>query len=252
MFDLAAEDFDRTRPVCPPQAFDDLVRLAGLAPGDRVVEIGSGTGQATVPLAERGLAVTAVDLGAELNQVARRRLAGFPAAEVVTSSFEDWSPPGPAFDAVVAFSALHWIDPDLRFAKPFGLLRPGGAMVVGGCQWARPGGDQPFWTQVQEDYRAVGYAGEPPPPPEQIDAWHFPAQAASLFTEVATRRYPFEFEYSSEDYLAILATQSGTHALGEAGRAEFLDRVRRRLEGLGWPRLTASIVGCLTVGQRTA
>ena len=63
VFNLAAEDFDRTRPVCPPQVFDDLIRLAGLGPGDRVAEIGCGTGQATVPLAERGLTVTAVELG---------------------------------------------------------------------------------------------------------------------------------------------------------------------------------------------
>lgn len=54
----------------------------------------------------------------------------FPAAEVVTGSFEDWPPPGPPHAAVMAFSALHWIDPGLRYAKPFDLLRPGGAMVV--------------------------------------------------------------------------------------------------------------------------
>jgi 16S rRNA A1518/A1519 N6-dimethyltransferase RsmA/KsgA/DIM1 with predicted DNA glycosylase/AP lyase activity len=48
----------------------DLVRLAGLGPGDRVIEIGCGTGQATVPLAERGLTITAVELGAELAAVA--------------------------------------------------------------------------------------------------------------------------------------------------------------------------------------
>jgi len=65
-FDRAAEDYQRTRPVCPPQLFDDLVRLAGLEAGDRVIEIGCGTGQATVPLAGRGLAVTAVELGPEL------------------------------------------------------------------------------------------------------------------------------------------------------------------------------------------
>jgi protein-L-isoaspartate O-methyltransferase len=65
-FDRAAEDYQRTRPVCPPQLFDDLIRWAGLSAGDRVVEIGCGTGQATVPLAQRDLAVTAVELGPEL------------------------------------------------------------------------------------------------------------------------------------------------------------------------------------------
>jgi protein-L-isoaspartate O-methyltransferase len=86
VFNRAAEDYQRSRPVLPPGLFDDLVYLAGLRPGDRVIEIGSGTGQATVPLAERGLAVTAVELGAELAAVARRRVAGFPAVEVVTQA----------------------------------------------------------------------------------------------------------------------------------------------------------------------
>jgi hypothetical protein len=40
-------------------------------------------------------------------------------------------------------------------------------------------------------------------------------------------------------------------ALGEARSAEFLARVRHRLESLGWPQLTATFVGYLTVGRRT-
>jgi hypothetical protein len=54
------------------------------------VECRCGTGQATVPLAQRGLAVTAVEVGAALAAIARRRLAGFPLARVLTGSFEDW------------------------------------------------------------------------------------------------------------------------------------------------------------------
>jgi SAM-dependent methyltransferase len=250
-FDQAAEDFDRTRPVCPPQVFDDLVRLAGLAPGDRVIEIGCGTGQATVSLAERGLTITAVELGAELAAVARRRLARFPSVDVVTTSFEAWEPPGAPFDAVVAFNSLHWIDPQLRYSKPSELLRPGAAMVVGGCLWARPADAGRFWVEVQADYWAVGYEGEPPPPPEQIGPRHLPAEAGAFFEEVASLRHPFQVGYSAEDYLAILATQSGTRALGEARSAAFLSRVRDRLESLGWPELTATLVGYLIIGRRT-
>jgi SAM-dependent methyltransferase len=251
-FDRAAEDFDRTRPVCPPQLFDDLVGLAGLAPGDRVVEIGCGTGQATVPLAGRGLAITAVELGAELAGVARRRLAGFPSVDVVTGAFEAWEPADAPVDAIVAFSSLHWIDPHLRYAKPHELLRPAGVMAVGGCLWARPADGERFWTEVQADYRAVGYRGDPPPPPEQIGPRHLPAEAGAYFEEVASRRYPFQKIYTAQDYLAILATQSGTHALGEARSADFLSRVHDRLESLGWPELTATFVAFLVVGRRMA
>ncbi|MFB9834231.1 class I SAM-dependent methyltransferase [Actinoallomurus acaciae] len=249
-FDRAAEDYQRTRPVCPDRLFDDLIDRAALRPGDRVVEIGCGTGQATVPLARRGLAVTAVEPGAGLAAVARRRLAGFPAAEVVTRSFEDWRPKGAPADAVVAVNSLHWIDPALRYSKPHELLRPGGAMVVAECRWARPADADPFWTDVQEDYRAVGFEGDPPPPPERIGPWHLPPEARGLFEETASLRYPFQVRYSADDHLTNLATQSGTHALGEARRAEFLARVRHRLESLGDPRLTVTFVALLTVGRR--
>jgi SAM-dependent methyltransferase len=216
----------------------------------RVAEIGCGTGQATVPLAERGLAVTAAELGAGLAAVARRRLAGFARAEVVTTSFEDWQPRNAAFDAVVAFSSLHWIDPPLRYAKPSALLRPGGVMAVGGCRWSRPADAEPFWTEVQQDYQAVGYDGEPPPPPGQIGPWHFPAGAAPFFREIASLRYPFRVTYSGAEFVAILGTQSSTHALGPARSAEFLSRVRARLESLGSPRLTVTFVAFLTIGRR--
>ncbi|PSK97964.1 methyltransferase family protein [Murinocardiopsis flavida] len=250
VFDATAEKYERTRPVFPPRLFDDLVKCSGLTAGDRVVEIGCGTGQATVPLAERGLDITAVDPGAELAAIARRRLAKFAAARVLTTSFEDWNPRDAPFDAVVAVNSLHWIDPLRRYAKPSELLREGGAMIVGSCRWARPVDADRFWTDVQEDYRAVGYTGEPPLPPEQIGPWHFPAEAGPFFEETACLRHPFTVRYSAEDYLAILATQSGTYALGAARSAEFLSRVRDRLESLGSPELTVSFVGQVTVGRR--
>ena len=79
-----------------------------------------------------------------------------------------------------AVNSLHWIDPRLRYARPYELLRPGGAMAVAGCLWARPADAESFWTDVQEDYRAVGFDGDPPPPPERIRPQHLPAEAEPL------------------------------------------------------------------------
>ena len=251
-FNDDAEVYQRTRPVCPPELFDDLMRAARLSPGDRVLEIAPGTGQATVPLAERGLAITGVELGASLAAVARRRLSRFPAAEVVTSVFEDWEPaPSVEWHAVIVFSALHWIDPAVRYAKPAALLRPGAAMVVAGCQWARPTVAHPFWNDVQQDYQAVGFRGSPPPPPAEFKPWHFPPSATGAgFDETASLLYPFQKTYPAEDYLAQLATQSGTKELGQENAAKLLDLVRRRLSTHGWPPLTATFVGFLSVAIR--
>jgi SAM-dependent methyltransferase len=250
-FDADADAYDRTRPVFPGVLFDDLLRAAGLGWGDRIVEIGCGTGQATVPLAERGLAVTAVELGAALAGRARVRTAGFPLVSVVTSSFEDWQDTSAVpVRAVAVFNALHWIDPGMRYAKPAAILAPEGVMVVGSCQWARPADAEPFWAEVQEDYRAVGFPGAPPPPPEQIGTWHFPDEARAYFGEVASFRYPFQWSYTAADYLAQLSTQSGTRSLGPARAGEFLARVRDRLDAMGSPHLTAAFVGQLAIAVR--
>ena len=247
-FDQAAEDYDRTRPVCPPALFDDAVALTGLSPGDRVLEIGPGTGQATLPLAGRGFVVTGVEPGPALAAVARRRLAGFPGARIVTGTFEAWQPEGGPFDAVAAVNSLHWIDPALRYRKPAEQLRDGGHLVVCSTLWATGSEAGTFWAEVQEDYRAVGFDGGPPPRPEAIEPRHLPPEAGAFFREVAARTYPFRRDYTAEEYLANLGTQTGPARLGEERRAEFLDRVRRRLAG--WPRLTATFVAVLTVGRR--
>ena len=81
-FDRAAERYDQVRPDYPEALYDDLVALAGLTPGDRLIEVGCATGKATRPLARRGFRITCVELGTELAAMARRNLAG-SGAEVV-------------------------------------------------------------------------------------------------------------------------------------------------------------------------
>src|SRR5579884_2148202 len=107
-FDEAPELYDRTRPVCPSKLFDDLVALSGLGPGARIVEIGCGTGQATLPLAQRGLTVVGVELGPRLAAFTRRKLAAYPNVEIVNSSFEAWDVGDARFDGVVVVNAVHW------------------------------------------------------------------------------------------------------------------------------------------------
>ena len=109
-FDQAAELYDRARPRYPTGLFDDLAELAGIGPGSSVLEIGPGTGQATVALAERGCRVVAVELGAALAAVARRNLARFPAVEVVTAPFEDWPLPEEPFDWEQAYTTAGYLE----------------------------------------------------------------------------------------------------------------------------------------------
>jgi len=169
-FESVAESYDAARPSYPDALVDDLVALAGIPPGGRVLEIGPGTGKASVALAARGLALVGVELGERLAAVARRNLAGFPRAEIVVADFETWEPEQAEFDAVTAFTALHWIAPEVRYSKSARLLRSGGALAVVQTVHVMPPGGDPFFAEVWEDYDAVapGENHGPPPALEEV------------------------------------------------------------------------------------
>jgi SAM-dependent methyltransferase len=105
-FDEAAELYDRARPGYPAALFSDLAELVCMGPGCRFLEIGCGTGQATLPLAERCCEIVCVELGASLAAVARRKLARFRSVRVDVAAFEPWPLPPEPFDTVVAAKAL--------------------------------------------------------------------------------------------------------------------------------------------------
>ena len=250
-FDDDAAAYDRARPVAPASVVDDLVALAGLRPGSPVVEVGPGTGQATRPLAERGLRIVAVELGARLAARARRNLAPFAGVDVVTSSFEAWDPGADRFDAVVACNSFHWLHPGLRFPRSAAVLRPGGHLVVLATPWVVPEGAERFWWDVQDDSAAAGAERVDPATkhPDRVDDIGPAVRASGLFEEPMLRRRPFAVTFSADGYATALSTQSAVKELPPADRAELVDRVRRRIVA-GGGTLTAHLLAVLTVARR--
>jgi trans-aconitate methyltransferase len=122
-FEEVADLYEQARPTYPPEVFDDLAALARLPSAARIVEVGCGTGQATLPLAERGYEITCVELGEQLASVARRKLAHLANVEVINANFETWRPTRTGCDAAVAFTSFHWIAPETRYAKTASILR---------------------------------------------------------------------------------------------------------------------------------
>ncbi len=123
-FDGAALIYDEVRSGYPEELFDDVVALSGIPPCGCVLEIGCGTGQATVPLARRGYRVLCVELGENLAAVARRNLASYPQVEVWTGDFETYPLQEGALDLAVSATAFHWLDPAVATSRPPARLDP--------------------------------------------------------------------------------------------------------------------------------
>jgi len=250
-FDEDAAAYDASRPVPPNEVFDDLIGLAGLRANARVLEIGPGTGQATRPLLQQGLRVTAVEIGASLAAVAGQRLSEFgDRVEIVHANFEDWDAAGRRFDAVFSCNAFHWIDPDLRFAKSASLLEPGGHLCVIGTPWVTPSNADRFWSDVQDDYEAVGGTRVDPATahPDLVKDLAPLVAASGWFEEPVTRRRLFTVDFTTDTYAMNLATQSGFKEFEPAARAELLARIRGRVDHQGGT-ITAHLLAVLTVAR---
>jgi SAM-dependent methyltransferase len=130
VFNEFAEAYDARRSGYPREIVTAALELAGLSPGARVVEVGSGTGKLTEELVAAGLRVDAVEPGANMSELARRRVHDSDLVRFHLSRFEDVSLPEGAFDAVFSGSAFHWVDPNVGWAKTAALLRPGGTLAL--------------------------------------------------------------------------------------------------------------------------
>ena len=68
-WDEVAWAYEEARPSYPNQLIEDIIAGALLAPGDSLLEIGAGTGKATVQLAEKGFWIHCVEPGQNLADI---------------------------------------------------------------------------------------------------------------------------------------------------------------------------------------
>ena len=104
-FDLVADEYAAIRPGYPDDLFDFLVRTACIGLRSRIIEVGSGTGQATLGLAERGFNVLCIEQGAQLAARARQLLHSYPNVNIEQCRFEDWKPKSTRFSLLFSAQA---------------------------------------------------------------------------------------------------------------------------------------------------
>ncbi len=105
----------------------DLFELLAAQPGERVLDLGCGTGDHVSALRERGVQAEGVDQSPEMIARARKKFPGAPfeVADARALAFEG------TFDAVVSNAVLHWVLPPEAAARSIAAaLKPGGRFVA--------------------------------------------------------------------------------------------------------------------------
>ncbi|HEU5355833.1 MAG TPA: methyltransferase domain-containing protein [Actinocrinis sp.] len=223
--------YETTAAALAPAAAQ-LVQAAAVQPGEQVLDLGCGTGNAALLAALPGVRVTGVDPAPRLLEVARGRAAA-EGKEISFAEGRAESIPAAAgtFDVVLSVFAVIFADPAAATAELARVLAPGGRVVL--SAWIPTGAVFEINACAGDAVRQVFGA---PPPPAPF-AWHDQDALSDLFAssglrlESHTRHTLTQTAPSAESYLAVNMADhpmavSGMAVLEKAGR---VDEVRAQL-----------------------
>lgn len=274
VFNEIAVEYDRNRPAYPDVLVDQACEVAGIGDGDRVLEVGCGTGQLTRSLLARGLRVTALEPGDRLIGVAEENLKDAGDVEFVQARLEDTQLPREGYEAVFSASAIHWADPDLSWQKIADALAPNGTLALiqyFGLQEQRSADDQQALLSALRrhtgeiaatwpTYRDLGctIAGVQERRRNVADAWAWLGSydigrdyAADLFEDLQLATVPTPIEHTADELNALLSTMSFWARLSPEQRDALANENHTLCERLGRP-IRASTVAVLVTARRSA
>lgn len=219
-FGLAADAYDRYRRRYPRSLITALVDGRRV----RALDVGAGTGIASVQLMEASAEVLAVEPDSRMARVAAEY--GIP---VEQSKFEDWDPAGRSFDLVVFAQSFHWVQPENALEKLALILRPHGrlALLSNRITPISP-------TQLELDQAHPGYLKSIKRP--AIDAVHDEELMAMIrdhgFT-IERQHVSERLHYPTDAWLRMVFTYSKILTLDQQTRFELRSRLAQRIGAAG-------------------
>lgn len=161
-FGKAAADYGRYRAGFPDALFERLQRFGVGLEGQRVLDLGTGTGTLARGFALRGCAVTGLDRSAALTDEAARldRTAGVTIS-YVTASAEQTGLAGASFEGVSAGQCWHWFDRPRVAQEIRRVLVPHGWLLIAHFDWLPLPGNVADATErlIQQHNPAWKFAG---------------------------------------------------------------------------------------------
>lgn len=251
-FNNNAQTYREIRPKYPEALFDTLIQTAKLPGKAHLLEIGPGTGQATLPLAKRGYDITAIELGVSLANEARNTLKDYPNVRILTGAFEDVDLPYDSFDLIYSATAFHWIKPDVKFTKSHRILKSNGYLAVIHTNHVSNEEGDAYFFATAPIYKKYD--------PTDDETFRLPRTEAlkpsdvdvHLFTLVLFKTFPLIIRYTANEYVQLLSTFSPTLSMPIETREKFLADITKVINDQFGGSIDKHFAMSLTIARKKA
>jgi SAM-dependent methyltransferase len=234
VFGEAVEQYASARPGYPDAMIDDVLEYAD--PVSEILEVGAGTGKATVAFAARGVAMTCLEPDPRMAARLAQECSAFPGVTIEVARLENYSRPV-AFDALIAAQSWHWIEASRRWDLAHEAVRTGGTIALFWNKYIVADKDRrneliDMDVRYGVDYGANGVTIEDNEGEIELEeGWPaYDLAADSRFEDLVSRRYRRVLEYDNSTYVDLLASTSAYRLLEPLSRERLFDEVRSTLE----------------------
>lgn len=238
-FDTVGENYEKFRPSYVPELYREIFASCSLNSRSQVLEIGIGTGQATLPFLAVGCQLTAIEPGMNLANVCKEKFSNYPNLHIITGKFEDISLSEASYDLIYSATAFHWIPEVLGYPKVYSLLQENGLFA----QFANhpdPYIENPeLGPELNRLYEKYFYSFWKN---KKIKFSGFTEEKAKVKAETA-KKYGFQDcryflfrrirTFSAKEYVGLLSTYSDHIAIKERIRTEFFSNIEETINRYG-------------------
>ncbi|WP_422661281.1 class I SAM-dependent methyltransferase [Paenibacillus sp. EC2-1] len=154
-------NYDKWRPTYVPELFDEIIRYSGINETKQALEIGIGTGQATLPILQTKCKLSAIEPGDRLAEFSRQKFAAYPNFEVIQGDYEQFISNSNTYDLIYSATAFHWIPKEISYSKTYDLLKSGGVLAL---FWNHPFVnriDDPLHQEIRKIYNKYRPSNRP-------------------------------------------------------------------------------------------
>jgi ubiquinone/menaquinone biosynthesis C-methylase UbiE len=216
-FNEDVKNYDKWRPTYCNELFNDIIQYSELNQNKKAIEVGIGTGQATVPFLMTGCDVTAIELGKNLAEYSKEKFKEYKNFSVYNTSFEDFECDDNSYDILYSATAFHWIPEEIGYPKALKLLKNDGTLAL---FWNKPcvyREDDLLHQKIQSIYQKYR------PSDDKFienDTERYNKISKTIesygFRDLVVKLYHLKRIFNSSDYISLLNTYSDHRSMGDS------------------------------------